>query len=1148
MTRLAMAVLFGAVAAAAPQTAQACGGFFCSQVPIDQTGERVLFAVEGGEVEAHIQIFYQGSAERFAWVLPLPQAPTVVKVGTDMLFQQLESRTRPQFQVQWVNNNGCWYNGGGGDFLSDGAPNAGAGGADPDDDGVKVLEQDTVGPYDYVVLEGTSATSGEALFEWLNDNGFDQPPIAKDHISTYVAEQHKFVAIKLTSDADVGDIQPLVLRFPFPGSCVPLRLTSIAAQENMDVWVYMLGQQRAVPINFFHVEINEKLIDWVSWGSNYKEIASDAVDTAAGRGFLTEYAGDTNDMKSLLWKPGIYDTAPLLELDKPWDFVDTMLALNFPRTPQMQQIIRTHIPKPDSLKDTTDQQFYNNLDNFKSQLSELEFDPAAMVADIETKIFEPLKDANELFNKHRYMTRMYTIISPEEMLRDPIFLFNGDLPNVSNVHRATGKAVCKPGSSYEAEKVIITLADGTELKYDVPEQWGPAVLEDADSVGGAAASVERMFTSGEPEVIAAEDINDVDKEFDSITLGLVTEPTVQPNVPPKGGSSPSAGGCTAGSTGSYGGVALLIIIALGAFGLRRRRSGLAAAVVTVATMTAAVPTAEACGGFFCNNVPIVQKGERVLFGVDNGEVTTHVQIFYQGAAERFAWVLPIPAEPTHVSVGTDTLFTQLGNLTRPRFNTQWVQNNKCWFYGWGYESEFANRAGAPTADSDGEKQGVEVLQEASVGPYDYVVIKGTTTDSGDAVFEWLAENGYEQPDLAKDLVTTYVAENHLFVAVKLQNESDVGDIQPITLKYPFEGGCVPLRLTSIAATEDMDIWVYMLGQHRAVPINYFHVEVNEKKIDWVRGGNNYKELAKDAVDTAAGRGFMTEYAGDTNGMKGLLWKPGVYNTEVLLEKTKPWEFVDELLTQNFPRTAQMQNLIRKHIPKPESLKDTPDQSFYNGLASYKTELLKQPFDAEAFVADIEAKVFAPLMEANALFDQFRYMTRMYTIISPNEMLRDPIFLYNPDLPNVSNVHNAVGKATCKPGSNNQVESIEITLENGETLNYEGPFDYQSPLKIVGGEDALGGSASKVERMYTSGAPEVVAASDVNDVDKEFDSITVGLVVEDNPRNPRPRTSTNSAGAPSAGCTVSGVALPITGFALLIIMALGILFVARTRED
>ncbi|HEY3236040.1 MAG TPA: hypothetical protein VGJ84_15090, partial [Polyangiaceae bacterium] len=50
---------------ALPRTASACGGTFCDSgptaMPVDQSGENILFVMNGNTVEAHIQIQYQGS-------------------------------------------------------------------------------------------------------------------------------------------------------------------------------------------------------------------------------------------------------------------------------------------------------------------------------------------------------------------------------------------------------------------------------------------------------------------------------------------------------------------------------------------------------------------------------------------------------------------------------------------------------------------------------------------------------------------------------------------------------------------------------------------------------------------------------------------------------------------------------------------------------------------------------------------------------------------------------------------------------------------------------------------------------------------------------------------------------------------------------
>jgi hypothetical protein len=81
-----------------PGSAHACGGFFCSQVPVVQNGEQIVFAVGDNHVTAHIRIFYTGDAKKFAWVVPVPSIPKI-SVGTETLFSQLASATQPQFRL-----------------------------------------------------------------------------------------------------------------------------------------------------------------------------------------------------------------------------------------------------------------------------------------------------------------------------------------------------------------------------------------------------------------------------------------------------------------------------------------------------------------------------------------------------------------------------------------------------------------------------------------------------------------------------------------------------------------------------------------------------------------------------------------------------------------------------------------------------------------------------------------------------------------------------------------------------------------------------------------------------------------------------------------------------------------------------------------
>ena len=51
----------------------------------------------------------------------------------------------------------------------------------------------------------------------------------------------------------------------------------------------------------------------------------------------------------------------------------------------------------------------------------------------------------------------------------------------------------------------------------------------------------------------------------------------------------------------------------------------------------------ACGGFFCQNSPVDQNAERIIFTQNrDGTISAYVQIQYTGGAEDFSWILPLP--------------------------------------------------------------------------------------------------------------------------------------------------------------------------------------------------------------------------------------------------------------------------------------------------------------------------------------------------------------------------------------------------------------------------------------------------------------------------------------------------------------------------
>lgn len=544
-----LATLAASALILAPAAAAACGGFFCAQVPVDQSGENIVFAVhEDGTTEAHVQVFYQGAAEDFAWIVPTPAEPEV-GVSTDVLFTTLDSVFGVRWAPTWEYQN-CEFGPGTGEQDAS-FDNAGAGppAADPADDGVTVVQQSSVGPYDFAVLQ---ATDVEPLFEWLGRHNYDIPDETAPMVEPYVVmggDIH-FVAFRLSKERDVGDLQPIRLTYESAKPSVPIRLTAIAAMPDMGVRVHVIGESRSVPENYLHVHVNEAAIDWLGGGWNYPDLVTAAMDEAGGQGFTTEYAGPSAPMHEMLYREGQFDMEGLAEIDDPVEFFDEMRRQGFQASGQLMGLLQAFIPLPEGWEERGLQarDFYNCLSCYADEIDRDSFDPVAFAMALGDAIVAPLQHAQTLFDGDRTVTRLFTTLSAEEMTNDPVFAFNPSMDDVSNVRTAEIIWDC------EARTYVVRLEDGRSIVGST--DFG---FDAADGMP-AAMAIEETGASGAPVVV--EDNGD---EIDTV-LTARSEAFDAPTSL----SQPERtwGGCTAaGYTGAGGWLTLM----LGLAARRRRR-------------------------------------------------------------------------------------------------------------------------------------------------------------------------------------------------------------------------------------------------------------------------------------------------------------------------------------------------------------------------------------------------------------------------------------------------------------------------------------------------------------------------------------------------------------------------------------------------
>lgn len=484
------AVLAGLLPA---RRADACGGFFCSQTPVTQAGEHLLFAVDrdsegNAMVTAHIQVQYTGNAADFAWVLPLPNVPEL-STGSNSIFTTLRQLTEPVHYVQWQNDVGQCEGWGGvrsGGFDADGAgaPSANEADGDADPPSVQIVSQEQVGPYETVVIRSLDGDARE-LLTWLEDNDYIVPEESLPTLQSYVNDNHVFLGLKLANDRSAGDITPIVARFVEDVPCIPIMLTAIAANPDMPIYAWVLGPSGVTSVgDYYEVQVNPAAIDWFRgswWGqSNYSAVATRAVDEAGGKGFIREMAGSSEFLANAFYREGQWDLDALRGTDDPAAFVNMLLMQGFPRDSTMQALLREFIPMPQNLVDQglSEQEFYNCLDCYAEDLADFDFDPEAFVARLDEVVVAPLRAAQGLADQHPYVTRLFTTMSAADMTLDPLFRFKADMPDVGNVHTAQAQYLCGDGEDYEHAPIRISYPDGSvrilrygEEGYPNSEDW-----------------------------------------------------------------------------------------------------------------------------------------------------------------------------------------------------------------------------------------------------------------------------------------------------------------------------------------------------------------------------------------------------------------------------------------------------------------------------------------------------------------------------------------------------------------------------------------------------------------------------------------------------------------------------------------------------
>ncbi|MBM4343629.1 MAG: DUF2330 domain-containing protein [Deltaproteobacteria bacterium] len=495
-------------------------------------------------------------------------------------------------------------------------------------------------------------------------------------------------------------------------------------------------------------------------------------------------------------------------------------------------------------------------------------------------------------------------------------------------------------------------------------------------------------------------------------------------------------------------------------------------------------TGLACGGCFSpptNDTQqiVVQNAERVLFWRNEATKTSYVwiEVVYAGLAKDFGWVLPVPKQPK-VGVGTQLVFDALDRRMGARAALQSAAQENCRDPRSGCEPKASTAADAGAAAMDvgagapwydaaergpPKVPGVDVLDSGFTGPYEYAVIKGSDADK---LHEWLTKAGYATPDKAKPILQVHATKGDVFVAIKLQNGQGINAIRPVTLEMPDAEPCVPLRLTSIAAQNDMTVTVTVAGTGRAVVKNHFDVVVNPLRLTLLDAQDpqacppeaapgavchrpkNYGQVLAAAIDEAQGHAFATEasLAGSAIGKLSPLQD---LNLQPLSEAKTLLAVANFVAQTDLPLTGEIMTALQpavsnagpifmqatqaeawgalKACAKYWNLPGAQDSCPSGKLTLSKAKLLSVQANGDGVSKSLKQGIIDPLFLVGDAVGKATRATRLVLRISPDEMDRDPVFAFAPSLPEVAPVWAVQHNQVCIDGWSNGELRTRLTV-------------------------------------------------------------------------------------------------------------------------
>lgn len=283
--------------AAPPREARACGACV-GPPPPDLTqappplvnAHRMALSMSTERTILWDQIRFAGAASEFAWILPVKPGAKV-ELASDAWLDTLDAATTPQIvpPPSSCEGAGCSVASAYQASFSCGSDSGFAEAEAPTPDGVDVVSQESVGPYEIVILRSDDELS---LRVWLDDHAYAIPDELDPIIDAYIDEGFDFAALRLVPAAGTAQMRPVRVTQPGAVPVLPLRMVTGGAGARTPISLFVISEGQYVPENFTSSVVNPLAItyDFLTGISDYGQVRAQLFDADGGAAWAVSFS------------------------------------------------------------------------------------------------------------------------------------------------------------------------------------------------------------------------------------------------------------------------------------------------------------------------------------------------------------------------------------------------------------------------------------------------------------------------------------------------------------------------------------------------------------------------------------------------------------------------------------------------------------------------------------------------------------------------------------------------------------------------------------------------------------------------------------------------------------------------------------------